>query len=64
MRRRSYGSKRVSRGYNRASLQMVLVQRDDLAGLDVASLARSHGLPVTEVERAVAAEADRRERGG
>lgn len=61
--RRQFGSRRVSKAYNRASLQMVLVQRADLAGLDVESLARSHRLPVAEVERAVAAEADRRGRG-
>ena len=60
--RRSFGSKRVSRANHRVSLQSVLLCREDLDGLNPESLARSHGLPLAEVEKAIAAERVKRDR--
>lgn len=59
-RKRSYGSKQPSRAYQRTALQMVLVHRENLDGVNVESLARSHGIAVAEVERALSEERQRR----
>lgn len=58
--RRQYGSKQPSRAYHRASLLAALVQRETLEGVNVESMARSFGLSVAEIERAVADERRRR----
>jgi len=58
--RRSYGSKRPSRAYKAAALQLVLVQRADLDSLSVDSLARSYGFKPAEVEHAISEEKRRR----
>lgn len=58
--RRSYGSKQPSRAYQRAALQMLLVQRGDLDSINIESLARSYGFPANEVEKAVTEERHRR----
>lgn len=62
--RRSFGSKRPSRAHNRTALLAVLTHRESLAGVNVESLARSTGLAVAEVEKAVADERVRRGRVG
>lgn len=50
--RRQYGSKRVSKAHNRAALRGVLVMREKpLTETDKASLARSYGVRVEDVER-------------
>jgi hypothetical protein len=57
---RRYGSKQVSKAHNRAALAMLLVQRPNLDSLDLAGLSRSYGLPVSEIDKMIAAERTRR----
>ena len=56
--RRSYGSKRPAKALQRAMLQDILAHREKpLTGEEIASLARSYGLPLAEVEAMVATRA-------
>lgn len=60
-RQRSYGSKQPSRAQHRAALLAVLTGREKpLTDADKASLARSFGATVAEVEQVAAQVAQRR----
>lgn len=59
--RRQFGSKSPSQAHQRAALGQLLVLRPSLDGLDLASLSRSYGLPVPEIDRMIATERKRRE---
>lgn len=60
MRPRSFGSKKPSKMVQRATVQMLLVQRRSLEGLSIESLVRSYGLPSAEIEALIKAEKARR----
>ena len=57
---RRYGSKQVSKTHNRTALSMLITMRDRLDNVDVASLARSYGVPEAQVAEMVKAEIARR----
>lgn len=59
---RQYGSKRVSKVSTHSALRSLLVMRDDLSTVDLASLSRSYGVAVPEIDRLIAEERQRRER--
>lgn len=61
--RSGYGSKQPSKAYQRAALQMVLVQRPDLDTLSVDSLVRSYGIAAGEITAAIDSERTRRRLG-
>lgn len=62
MRPRQFGNKRPSKAVQRATVQMALIQLPSIDSADVASLARSYGLPTSEIEELVKAERARRAR--
>ena len=60
MKKRHHAKAKPSRDYHRSALTMVLVFRDDLDALNLDSLHNMHGLPVSEIERMIATEKQRR----
>lgn len=60
MRPRQFGNKKPSKAVQRATVQMLLVQRPSLDDLNLDSLVRSYGLPAAEIEALIKAEKARR----
>lgn len=60
MRRPIRTSKHVTQAQQRTALRSLLVMHADITKVDAASLARSYGVPVAEVDALIAEEAMRR----